>query len=65
MRRTDIIEEEFRRGSRYTSQCNSWYFKTREGDLLGPYSTPEKAVEGVEIYIALMNLHEVDDRFVA
>ncbi|WP_144394350.1 DUF6316 family protein [Pleionea sediminis] len=65
MRKTDILEQEFSCSSRYVQRGNSWYFKTREGDLLGPYATPEEASEAVELYIALMELHGADDKFAA
>ncbi|WP_144393503.1 DUF6316 family protein [Pleionea sediminis] len=58
MRATDYAKITHKKSSRFIKKNKHWYFKTREGEVKGPYETEEDAFDDVEFYIALMALHE-------
>lgn len=39
------------RSNRLFRQQKDWFFKTREGALVGPYDSSEQALQGIESYI--------------
>ncbi|WP_144394843.1 DUF6316 family protein [Pleionea sediminis] len=57
MRTEDLDYKQFERSSRYIQEGKHWYFKTREGDFLGPYESVHSMLEAEQIYIALMKQH--------
>ncbi|WP_144395076.1 DUF6316 family protein [Pleionea sediminis] len=57
MRKTDFQNRSFRRTSRYIQKGRYWYFKTREGDLLGPFEDIQTLLKMEWDYISLMDQH--------
>lgn len=49
------------RSDRLTEEGGKWYFSTREGTMEGPYRDKFKALEGLQAYITIVQLHLVDD----
>ncbi|WP_144393504.1 DUF6316 family protein [Pleionea sediminis] len=62
MRATDFIKKSIDRSSRFIQQNSQWFFKTREGEIYGPYESKEEISDAVDFYIALMDLHECGRR---
>lgn len=54
MRSTDKEQSRFKRSPRYVNIGNQWYFKTREGDLLGPYSSVIQVHKAEKCFIELV-----------
>jgi hypothetical protein len=42
------------RSDRFFEQSGRWHFYTREGTVEGPFTSKMKAVEQLEVYVALM-----------
>lgn len=49
------------RTERLSEEGGKWYFATREGTMEGPYSDKFKALEGLDAYITIVELHLVED----
>lgn len=49
------------RTERLSEEGGKWYFATREGTMEGPYSDKFKALEGLEAYITIVELHLVEE----
>ena len=58
MRTIDCIDSIYPKSSRFVYKRNGVFFRTRENDLYGPYKNIGEARSQLEIYLALMNLHE-------
>ena len=56
MRVSDRVTKLVPRSNRIVPVDKDWYFKTREGDFLGPYRTMEDAEFGIDVYVALSKL---------
>ncbi|WP_144393496.1 DUF6316 family protein [Pleionea sediminis] len=54
MRSTDLENKKYIRSSRYVMEGSFWYFKTREGDYLGPYPSVREVFEAERKYIELV-----------
>ncbi|MFK7976793.1 MAG: DUF6316 family protein [Halioglobus sp.] len=50
------------RTERLSEEGGKWYFATREGTMEGPYSDKFKALEGLEAYITIVELHLVEEQ---
>ena len=58
MRKNDTLARRYKRSTRYQLVNDQWYFKSREGDLLGPYDSPIEAAKAVDSYIELLQADE-------
>ncbi|NVJ61004.1 MAG: hypothetical protein HWE27_11475 [Gammaproteobacteria bacterium] len=55
----DMGNASFKRYKRIVPFNNKWWFRTREGEVMGPYISRSQAEEGVEVYVALVSNHFV------
>lgn len=61
-RRTDEANSRSHfRSERLSEEGGKWYFATREGTMEGPYSDKFKALEGLQAYITIVQLHLVEE----
>lgn len=58
MRTIDCENSIFPKSSRFTYKRNGVFFKTRKKDLFGPYKNIGEATHALDIYLALMRLHD-------
>lgn len=65
MRQREAGNMALSRSSRFIINQLGLFFKTRESDIYGPYSNLGEANRALEIYVALMDLHEQSDLTVA
>ncbi|NVJ60561.1 MAG: hypothetical protein HWE27_09225 [Gammaproteobacteria bacterium] len=54
MRSTDKESIHFKRSPRYINLGDQWYFKTREGDLLGPYNSITQVHSAAQDFVVLI-----------
>lgn len=57
-----LVDEINKRNERFFTQHNYWYFSTREGLDIGPFSTMLEATQGLDDFIGF--LHEADPEVV-
>ncbi|MBX2810067.1 MAG: hypothetical protein KTR20_15720 [Cellvibrionaceae bacterium] len=60
MRRTNETGNIPVRSDRFFTQQNYWYFRTREGMDIGPFSTHAEAIEGVNGFVDFLTEAEPD-----
>ena len=56
-RRGEIGPVTYYRTDRFYSENGGWYFKTREGEELGPFDDKAEAKEALEMHILLNSDH--------
>lgn len=59
-RREDVIDKTWYRSDRFFVVDGAWYFTTREGHDIGPYSNRSAASSGLEVYVRCMQLPEAN-----